>query len=99
MDADRATPAPEKIVLHLQSQFLELEWHGCPARRLPAQLLRNQCPCSQCEAARIKSGLRAPAAAIGGIEPVGEYGLRIVFTDGHDQGIFPWSYLLQLQPD
>jgi DUF971 family protein len=99
MVADRATRAPDEIVLHLRSQILELAWHGRPALRLPAQLVRNQCPCSQCEAARIKSALCATDATIDSIEPVGEYGLRVIFTDGHDRGIFPWSYLLQLEPD
>jgi len=27
------------------------------------------------------------------IEPVGNYGLRPVFSDGHDSGIYTWDYL------
>ena len=30
------------------------------------------------------------------IEPVGNYAVRIVFDDGHDTGIFSWSYLREL---
>jgi DUF971 family protein len=30
------------------------------------------------------------------LEPVGHYATRIVFDDGHDSGLFTWSYLLEL---
>ena len=30
------------------------------------------------------------------IEPVGNYGIKLVFDDGHDTGIFSWSYLEEL---
>jgi DUF971 family protein len=31
-----------------------------------------------------------------GIEPVGNYAVRITFDDLHDTGIYSWSYLYQL---
>jgi DUF971 family protein len=34
--------------------------------------------------------------AIGRIEPVGNYAVRIVFDDRHDTGIFTWTYLREL---
>lgn len=37
-----------------------------------------------------------PAATdIAQLQPMG-YGVRIVFTDGHARGIFPWRYLAEL---
>jgi len=30
------------------------------------------------------------------IEPVGNYAVKLVFSDGHDTGIFSWSYLRKL---
>ena len=30
------------------------------------------------------------------IEPVGNYGVKPRFTDGHDSGIFTWDYLYHL---
>ena len=30
------------------------------------------------------------------LEPVGNYALRIVFDDGHDSGLYSWSYLKEL---
>ena len=29
-------------------------------------------------------------------EPTGHYAVRIVFSDGHDSGIFSWDYLYEL---
>ena len=34
-----------------------------------------------------------------GAELVGQYAIRITFSDGHDTGIYSWSYLRQIDPD
>ena len=33
---------------------------------------------------------------ITGLEPVGNYALRILFDDGHDSGLYSWDYLHKL---
>ena len=33
---------------------------------------------------------------ISGLEPVGNYALRIAFDDGHDSGLYSWDYLHKL---
>jgi DUF971 family protein len=33
---------------------------------------------------------------INGVEPVGNYAIKPLFTDGHDSGIFTWDYLYKL---
>jgi DUF971 family protein len=30
------------------------------------------------------------------LDPVGHYAIRIVFDDGHDTGLYSWSYLYEL---
>ena len=30
------------------------------------------------------------------VEPVGHYAVRLVFDDGHDSGLYTWSYLREL---
>ena len=40
-----------------------------------------------------------PAASdltITNIEPIGNYAVRLAFSDGHDRGIFPWAYLTEI---
>jgi DUF971 family protein len=33
---------------------------------------------------------------ISGIEPVGHYALKLIFDDGHDTGLYSWTYLHEL---
>ena len=33
---------------------------------------------------------------ISGLEPVGNYAVRIGFDDGHDSGLYSWAYLFKL---
>jgi DUF971 family protein len=30
------------------------------------------------------------------VEPIGNYAVRLAFSDGHDRGIFPWAYLNEI---
>ncbi|MBF8724204.1 gamma-butyrobetaine hydroxylase-like domain-containing protein [Pseudomonas guariconensis] len=59
--------------------------------------LRGACPCSQCRAAALRGGIalvredvRVVRVALQG------YGVQLVFSDGHDRGIYPWAYLHSL---
>ena len=31
-----------------------------------------------------------------GIEPIGNYAVQLIFSDGHDTGLFSWDYLYEL---
>jgi DUF971 family protein len=66
--------------------------------------LRSACPCVKCkgepgifgknysfEKATIKKDVQPEE-----IEPVGRYGLKITWTDGHDLGIYSFQYLREL---
>lgn len=33
---------------------------------------------------------------LSGLEPAGQYALKLTFDDGHDSGLFTWEYLEQL---
>jgi DUF971 family protein len=93
MAANVAGDAPSGIVLHMRSQRLELRWPDGTHQSIDAATLRASCPCSACESLRIRTGASCTAAGLRSIEAVGEYAIRIVFDDGHDRGIFPWTYL------
>lgn len=43
------------------------------------------------------SGAHGPLSALGA-ELVGNYAIRIRFSDGHDTGIFSWTYLRSIDP-
>ena len=36
------------------------------------------------------------SVSVTGIEPVGHYAIKLLFTDAHDTGIFTWQYLYWL---
>jgi DUF971 family protein len=76
---------------------LRLVW---PDRRLTlsASRLRAACRCADCRRARIDGAADPPAASLmlTDVRLVGDHALNIAFSDGHDRGIYPWSYLREL---
>ena len=64
---------------------------------LTAEKLRIACKCAHCLRARIDERFpeRFPGLAIVEVADLG-YGLNIAFSDGHNRGIYPTTYLLGL---
>ncbi|MBX3622677.1 MAG: DUF971 domain-containing protein [Rhizobacter sp.] len=87
---------PTEITDHRQSGVLEIAWLDGRVSRLPHGLLRERCRCGGCEQLR-RSGAPVatadPGLRLAAIEPVGDKGLNLVFSDGHGRGIYPWAYL------
>ncbi|MDA9502946.1 gamma-butyrobetaine hydroxylase-like domain-containing protein [Bradyrhizobium sp. CCBAU 11357] len=67
------------------------------ALSVPAETLRLSCKCAHCTRARFDGRFpdAFPGIAITGIGDLG-YGLNISFSDGHNRGIYPRTYLLSL---
>lgn len=76
---------------------LHLRWPDGREQVLGHAELRRQCPCSQCRAFRLRGTPSMVDDRIQVIElnPQG-YGVQMVFSDGHERGIFPWAFLAQL---
>jgi DUF971 family protein len=66
-----------------------------------APRLRAACRCADCRRGRIdRDGNPDTAdATIAEVRLVGDHALNIAFSDGHDRGIYPWSYLCELARD
>jgi len=89
---------PSKIHLHRRSGKLELIFDGDRAH-LEAEFLRVHSPSAEVKGhgpgqetlpyGKINVGITQ-------LKAVGNYGLQIVFDDGHDSGIFTWQYLFEL---
>ena len=89
--------SPLAIGNSLDKGELRLEWPGVREQRLDHYQLRRQCPFSKCRAFRLK-GLTVqvdPRVRVVGVNAQG-YGVQLVFSDGHERGIFPWAYLAGL---
>ncbi|MGM9482444.1 DUF971 domain-containing protein [Roseateles sp. NT4] len=85
------TELPEAV--DLTPAMLRLRWRD-GATELPAARLRAACRCGDCRAGRSRSDERA--AQLADARPVGQYALQLVFSDGHDRGIYPWVWLREL---
>jgi len=75
---------------------LRLSWPDGREQQLNHAELRRHCPCSQCRAFRLKglTPLVDDRVRLIELNPQG-YGVQLVFSDGHQRGIYPWSYLIQ----
>jgi DUF971 family protein len=101
--------APEAEVrdASLADGALQIEWGDGHHSALPLALLRAKCPCATCREVReappdpfrvLSASEAAAVPTLHDIEPVGRYGIRPVWQDGHSTGIFTYQYLRQLCP-
>ena len=90
---------PRSVTYHQKSKTLELEYADGERSILSAELLRVYSPSAEVrghssDQRQLQSGKRD--VAIDRLESIGNYAIRIVFNDGHDTGIYSWSYLRDL---
>ncbi|PZQ19314.1 MAG: DUF971 domain-containing protein [Ancylobacter novellus] len=80
---------------------LTMVWADGSEASASAERLRLSCRCAWCTRARADG--RFPdafdGAALAAVEPMGGYAVHLTFADGHDRGIFPWSFLRRLAAD
>jgi DUF971 family protein len=65
----------------------------------PAELLRVLSPSAEVQGHSPEQRVTVPGkrnVKISQVLPIGNYAVRIVFDDGHDSGIFTWTYLHEL---
>jgi DUF971 family protein len=76
---------------------LLLDWPDGSRSELAHTHLRAACPCAQCRAARLhgRVDLAPSDIRVQAINAQG-YGVQLIFSDGHDRGIYPWDYLCGL---
>ena len=87
---------PSAIKLHKASKTLDLHY-GTEHYSLPAEFLRVHSPSAEVQG-HGNPTLQFGKQGVGltGIEPAGNYALKLIFDDGHDSGLFTWDYLEQL---
>jgi DUF971 family protein len=92
-------PVATEIRLDKTTQVLEVAFDDGATFSLPAEYLRVESPSAEVQGhgpggKQIVPGRRH--VGIIGIEPVGNYAVRLLFDDLHDTGIFSWEYLHEL---
>lgn len=96
---DNSTPIPEEIRLHQQSRILEIAYPGGERHHLSCEFLRVFTPSAEARGhgpgqEKLQAGKKD--VEILRIEPVGNYALRLIFSDGHDSGLYSWDLLYNL---
>jgi len=101
MDVDPSMTKPWPVEIRVKSadKTLEVDFDDGAKVALPAELLRVRSPSA--EVRGHGPGQETTVAGrrhvgIVGVEPVGNYAVRIKFDDLHDTGIFTWEYLREL---
>jgi DUF971 family protein len=105
-----ADPRPKHLDLD-KDHGLTVEWDDGRASYYPIAFLRAMSPSAD-ERERREQSQSNPLHVLGdapdrdpakvtalGAELVGNYAIRIRFSDGHDTGIYSWDYLRQIDPD
>ncbi|WP_060507594.1 gamma-butyrobetaine hydroxylase-like domain-containing protein [Pseudomonas sp. NBRC 111124] len=85
--------SPSAIRNQREAGHLTVQWQDAEQVISHARL-RAACPCSQCRAARLGGAIAVVQddVRVARIEPQG-YGVQLLFSDGHQRGIYPWEYL------
>ena len=96
---DRKTPRPTEINLHQVSKVLDITFDDGRSFSLPVEYLRVYSPSAEVRGHGPGQEVLQTGKSqvnITAIEPVGMYAVKLVFTDGHDTGIYSWDYLYDL---
>lgn len=88
--------APSAVRNRREAGELVLQWRD-GEQVISHARLRGACPCSQCRAGRLggRIDLVSDTVRVERVERQG-YGVQLVFSDGHERGIYPWAYLKEL---
>jgi len=103
------TEAPKHIDVK-RDRGVTITWHDGRVSVYPIAHLRRNSPSADARQLReemqrnpltvLPSGASSDKPlTITDVEPVGHYAIRIIFSDGHDTGIYSWHYLRQIDPN
>jgi len=97
---------PEHISIS-RSKGIAIDWKDGHRSEYSLRYLRDHCPCAVCTGAH--GGEPQPPAAspfqtyqpalkMLSVEPIGNYAIRIVWSDGHSSGIYSFEHLRRISP-
>lgn len=95
-------PWPTEIKAEAKGKMLFISFDDGSGFRIPAELLRVESPSAEVKGhgpgqEQLVWGKRD--VTVTGAVPVGNYAVRLKFSDGHDTGLFTWRYLATLGRD
>ena len=90
---------PPQLETAAGGRELIVTFPGAKPFKLSAEALRVMSPSAEVQGhspSQRVTVAKKKNVAIKELKPVGNYAVRIVFDDGHDTGLFTWSYLQTL---
>lgn len=96
------SPTPTALTVHSQSRVLEIAFSDGTTFKIPFELLRIYSPSAEVQGHGpgqeiLQTGKRD--VTLIELEPIGNYAVKPVFSDGHESGLFTWDYLYHLGAD
>ncbi|MGH7643692.1 MAG: gamma-butyrobetaine hydroxylase-like domain-containing protein [Candidatus Dormibacteria bacterium] len=98
---DRTTP--RRFGYDEPARALLIEWMDGGGQAIPFDRLRRACPCALCTGELGRPGrfqldpeLHQGEDELADIQLVGNYGLKVIWNDGHDTGIYRFEILRQI---
>jgi DUF971 family protein len=96
------SPTPVALTVHSQSRLLEIAFSDGAQFRIPFELMRIYSPSAEVQGHGpgqevLQTGKRE--VNVLELEPIGNYAVKPVFSDGHESGLFTWDYLYHLGAD
>ena len=99
LDGDGKGIAPPKLSMNTAGDVLSVAFEGGQTHQLSAEMLRVMSPSAEVQGhsadQRVTLGKKRNVK-IKELQPVGNYAVKIAFDDGHNTGLYAWSYLEQL---
>ena len=96
MTAEPTMLWPQEIRLSRSRNNLCVKFDNGYETTLSAELLRVESPSAEVQGHGVGQKTTPTGKAkvtISALEPVGNYAIRITFSDGHDTGLFSWDIL------
>ena len=99
---------PQNLTVNRQEEILEIIWADGHRSVYPLAGLRRVCPCAECRGGHEAMSVPVDRHAlhenpdkpwqITNAELVGNYAMSFAWADGHDAGIYTWTFLRDLCP-
>ena len=93
------SPRPTDIRLHQKSRELEVVFDDGKTFRFSCEFLRVYSPSAEVRGhgpGQEVLQVGKKSVEIKAIEPTGTYAVKLVFSDGHDTGLYAWDYFYDL---
>ena len=94
-----AAPVPVEINYHQEQKLLKINFNNNTECMLSAEFLRVYSPSAEVQGHNPSEAvlqIGKENVEIQAIEPVGNYAVKLIFSDGHDTGLYTWDYLYEL---